>query len=90
MPATYPRMPADALSGRMAVYVTPIGLFSMTAAGPNAPVVPGTGRAAWASAIPPRAVTRRVECIMLVDRSCLLTDYRVCCAMFVFYGHRGG
>lgn len=51
------------LSGRIAVYVTPAGLPWTISAGPNAPVVPGTGTAAWTTASAARAVARSEGCI---------------------------
>lgn len=47
------------LLGKMAWYVTPLGLPSTIAAEPNSPVVPGTGSVA--SARPAAKVAMRVE-----------------------------
>lgn len=41
VPDTKPRMLVVLLLGRVAVYVTPAGLFCVTAASPSLPVVPG-------------------------------------------------
>ena len=42
VPETKPRMLVVLLLGRKAVYVTPVGLFSVIGASPSLPVVPGT------------------------------------------------
>lgn len=52
------------------MYVTPAGLPSTISAGPNAPVVPGTGRSAWTTASPVRAMAKSEECIVYLVWFC--------------------
>ena len=69
------------LSGRMAWYVTPEGFFSVMAASPSLPVVPGTTGpeidCAVARVRPVRATARKVvECILELV---LLSEWKWCC-----------